>query len=183
MKKLYPQNRRKFIKTLSLGAASLAIYSPWQSVFAIARDRTLSFYHTHTSEKLNITYFSEGSYLTKELNNISHFLRDFRTGDVHPIDKNLLDMLYAIRYQTGSEGIIEVISGYRSPKTNSALRANSSGVAKKSLHMLGKAIDIRFSDIDTLDVKKSAFKLKAGGVGYYEKSDFVHLDTGRFRTW
>ena len=95
----------------------------------------------------------------------------------------MLDILYGIQHKSGNTGVIEIISGYRSPKTNSRLRSKSNGVAKKSLHMKGKALDIRLTDLRTKDLCDVAISLRQGGVGYYAKSDFIHIDTGRVRTW
>lgn len=145
--------------------------------------RQLSFYHTHTGERLTVTYWQDGEYLDSALAEINHFWRDFRTGDAFDMDPLLLDTLHLVYEQTGSQGHFEVISAYRSPKTNEMLRARSGGVAKKSQHLQGKAIDVRLTDVPISKLRRVAYDLKRGGVGYYEASDFVHLDTGRFRTW
>ena len=145
--------------------------------------RSLSFYHTHTGKKLDITYFRNGQYDDTALVEMNHFLRDFRTNDIHPIAPGLLDILHSVLVFMDSQGTFEVISAFRSAKTNDALRRQSRSVAKHSLHMQGKAIDVRLTGSKTSDLKKAAIALKTGGVGYYSKSDFVHLDTGRFRTW
>ena len=176
-------NRRQFLRYTGFTLATLALSSPWQQLTANTAERSLSLYHTHTGEKLRVTYFTDGHYLIPELAQINHFLRDFRTGEVFPIDKQLLDLLYKLTAVTHSKGTYEIISGYRSPKTNQQLRDMGRGVARKSLHMQGKAIDIRLTDVDTVMLKKAALELKSGGVGYYAKSDFVHIDTGRVRTW
>lgn len=130
-----------------------------------------------------MTYFRDGMYDPAALYRIDHFLRDFRTGEVHAIDRELLDVLWNIQQDMGQDGTFEVISGYRSPLTNKQLRKNSSGVAKRSLHMEGRAIDVRFSNAPTRYIQQCAIAMECGGVGYYPKSNFVHLDTGRFRTW
>lgn len=145
--------------------------------------RTIAFYHTHTSEELNITYARQRAYDIDALRRVNHFLRDHRTGDIHPIDPRLLDLLYNIQRVSGHRGVFEVISGYRSPKTNAMLRKKSSGVAERSLHLVGRAIDVRMSGIKTRELGRIALHLKQGGVGYYAKSDFVHLDTGKARFW
>jgi uncharacterized protein YcbK (DUF882 family) len=145
--------------------------------------RSLSFYHTHTGEKLAITYYEQGDYHLDALAEASRFLRDFRTGEEHPIDRGLLDILHDVRLATESSGRFEVVSGYRSPNTNAALRAKSNGVAKRSLHMQGRAIDVRLTGVDTAQLREAALALRGGGVGYYPKSGFVHLDTGRVRQW
>lgn len=182
-KSAFHLTRRQFLHTLSVTATGLAVYSPWQQLFAAAPDRSLSFSHTHTGEKLKLTYFSDGIYHHAALQEINHYLRDFRTEEIHPIDSHLLDILYTVQRACNSHGVFEVISGYRSPKTNRALRSQGRGVAKKSLHMQGKAIDVRLTDVKTSYLKKAAIELKRGGVGYYASSNFVHLDTGRVRYW
>ena len=146
-------------------------------------ERSLSFYHTHTHKTLEITYSVGGEYVESALEQVNDFLSDFRTGDEIVIDPLLLDFIYDVRASLGSNGTYEVISAYRSPKTNEKLRNKSSGVAKKSQHLLGKAIDVRLRNIDSRDLRDAALKIKRGGVGYYKKSDFVHMDTGRVRRW
>ena len=145
--------------------------------------RTLSFYHTHTGDKLNIDYHDGTDYISDALMEINHYLRDFRTEESYPIDSALLDTLHELKTLSGHSGTFEVISGYRSPKTNNSLRGKSNGVAKRSLHMQGKAIDVRLTGFDTRQLHKAAKKLARGGVGYYQKSDFIHVDTGRVRYW
>ncbi len=176
--------RRRLLQGIALSVPGfmLSAYSP-ASLAAFSKQRALSFHHLHTNEKLTVKYFADNRFLPDALGTINQFLRDFRTGDQHPIDSRLLDILYWVQKTTGSNGIYEVISGYRSPETNDFLRNNNKGVAKRSLHMQGKAIDIRLTDVDTKLLQKAAIKLQAGGVGYYQDSNFVHLDTGQFRTW
>lgn len=145
--------------------------------------RHLRFLHLHTSEKLDIVYAENGIYMPDALAEVNHLLRDFRTGDVHRIDPKLLDILHSVQELTGGNGAFEVISGFRSPATNESLRHKSNGVAKKSLHLQGQAIDVRLSDAATRNLRKAAVALRRGGVGYYPDSDFVHLDTGKIRTW
>ena len=140
-------------------------------------------YHTHTNEKLSATYFDGLNYDNSALAEINDFLKDFRTGEQVSFDSVLLDSLFALKTQAQSRGTFEVISGYRSPQTNEALRKKSGGVAKRSYHMRGKAIDIRLTDIKTSKLRNIAKSLRHGGVGYYAKSDFIHLDTGPVRSW
>jgi uncharacterized protein YcbK (DUF882 family) len=146
-------------------------------------DRHLSFFHTHTAETIDVTYFKDGAYVTSALDDLNHFLRDFRTGDAADMDPAVFDILHEIQRRSGSAGTFEVISAYRSPATNEMLRDNSSGVAKNSQHLLGKAIDVRLTDLDTAELRNVALSLGRGGVGYYHSSDFVHVDTGRVRQW
>jgi uncharacterized protein YcbK (DUF882 family) len=145
--------------------------------------RQLSFYHTHTTESLDIVYFENGEYVDSALEEINGFLADFRTGDVAPIDPKLLDLIYDIRETLGSNGTYQVISAYRSRKTNELLRASGAGVARNSQHILGKAIDVRLDDTSIEALRDTALTMQRGGVGFYKESDFVHVDTGRVRRW
>ena len=146
-------------------------------------ERSLSFYHTHTSESLTVTYFRDGEYVTSALVELNQFLRDFRTRDEIEMDPAVFDILHEIQQVSGSTGTFQVISAYRSPATNEMLRNNSGGVARNSQHLLGKAIDVRLTDLDTAELRDVAWSLQRGGVGYYSESDFVHVDTGRVRRW
>lgn len=163
------------------------LLAPTSSAEQEARDadtqRTLYFYHTHTRKSLTVTYWSDGEYVPAALDELNEYLADFRTGDVTEFDPQLFDFIYDVRSSLGSDGVYEVISGYRSPKTNEMLRGRSSGVASKSQHLVGKAIDVRLRGTDTAKLRDAALALKRGGVGYYERSDFVHMDTGRVRRW
>lgn len=151
---------------------------------AIAADeRRLSFYHTHTHERLDTVFFKDGEYIEPALEEVNRFLADFRTGDVAVIDPKLLDLIYEIRESLGSNGTYEVISAYRSPTTNKMLRSSSRSVAKNSQHLLGTAIDVRLDDVPTKKLRDAALAMKKGGVGYYRISNFVHIDTGRVRRW
>lgn len=156
--------------------------APLDQAFSVD-ERQLSFYHTHTQKTLDITYARGGEYIDSALDEVNEFLADFRTGDQTVMDRELLDLIYDVRASLGSEAAFEVISAYRSPKTNEMLRAKSSGVARKSQHLLGKAIDVRLRGVPTDTLRDAALALQRGGVGYYEKSDFVHMDTGRVRRW
>ncbi len=182
IRKTSSMNRRQFMSAIALNAAALALTTPVLALAAPA-PRLLSFFHTHTGEKLDIQYGDAGRYDTNALAEIDQFLKDFRTGEVHPIDPKLLDQLASINQTFGKQGTFEVISGFRSPKTNQQLRSNSSKVAKRSLHMKGQAIDVRLSGVRIKNLQQCALQLQSGGVGYYPKSDFVHLDTGRVRFW
>lgn len=174
-------SRRGFITAVATALPVLAM--PRLLLADSSATRALSFVHTHTSERLQVEYFSGGAYLRDALAAVDRFLRDFRTGDVHPIDPGLLDLLHHLMNATSSTRPFQVISGYRSPVTNSALRARSEGVAAGSLHMKGQAIDIRLADVPLAKLRAAALDLGRGGVGYYPASDFVHVDTGRVRTW
>lgn len=145
----------------------------------------IAFRNTHTGESFSGPYRVGNKYLPDAFEDINNVLRDFRTGEVFPIDPRVMDILCSVKLQTGSSKPFQVLSGYRSPKTNAMLRGVSShtGVAKNSLHLTGQAIDIRLPGVKLADLRDVGYKLKAGGVGYYPKSDFVHMDTGRVRHW
>lgn len=175
-------NRRTFLKRSSLLVAGICISSPLAALATTEPAQTLTFFHTHTGEQLQINHVP-GMVSVENQIKINTFLRDFRTGVVHPIDSGLLDILSAVKTRTQNDGIIEVISGFRSAETNRALQSQSNGVAKKSLHMQGQAIDVRIRNLATCNLRDVAANLRSGGVGYYATSDFVHLDTGRSRTW
>jgi len=146
-------------------------------------ERTLSFYHTHTAQRLDVVYARGGEYVDSALADIERFLSDFRTGEHRAIDPGLLDFIHEVRESLGSDGTFEVISAYRSPQTNEMLRSRSNGVAKNSQHTIGKAIDLRLQGVDLRRFRDAAIAMQRGGVGYYEASNFVHLDTGRVRRW
>ena len=174
--------RRDFLKAFLATSAALAAPSLWASAHR-EQERSLSFKNLHTGESLQATIWAQGRYLEDELQAVNRVLRDHRSGEVHPIDPKLLDMLYALQHSVGVAGPFHIISGYRSPATNQKLRAKNGGVAKKSLHMQGRAIDVCLPGCDLKALRDAALALKAGGVGYYARSGFIHLDTGRVRRW
>lgn len=176
-------SRRRLLGHALAGAAAMAL-SPIVVSARPAPMKKLSFVHTHTNEHISLAYAREGRYLPEAMARLSRYLRDFRTGDVHPLDPRLFDLLHALHRAAEGKGAYHVISGYRSPQTNTMLRLRgSSGVAQKSLHMLGQAIDVRLPGVRTSRLRDLAIDLGRGGVGYYGKSDFIHLDTGRVRCW
>ena len=145
--------------------------------------RAVAFNNLHTGEKLKVDYWVEGRYVPDALHEVNHVLRDYRNDEVHQIDPKLLDLLNHLHRRLDSAAPFQVISGYRSPQTNAMLHKRSHGVATHSLHMKGMAIDIRLPDRKLADLHNTALAMKAGGVGYYPKSDFVHVDVGRVRRW
>jgi uncharacterized protein YcbK (DUF882 family) len=145
--------------------------------------RTLTLEFLNTGERLTSDYWVDGRYIDDELARIDKVLRDFRTGEVHPIEPSLLDLIHQLGRDLDAGSEVHVISGYRSPLTNAALHKRSASVAEKSLHMKGKAMDLRLPARSLKQVHEAALKLGAGGVGYYPKSNFVHVDTGRVRRW
>jgi uncharacterized protein YcbK (DUF882 family) len=175
------RNRRQFLRGGgALLLTLLPVTSPWAKEPAT---RSLSLVHTHTGERLSSVYFRDGAYVPAELTRINHLLRDFRTGDVKTIDPAVLDILADLRTLAGHDAPFEVICGYRSPQTNAMLHARSSGVAEHSLHLEGRAIDVRLPGVATDRLRDLALGMGRGGVGYYAASDFVHLDNGRVRRW
>ena len=147
------------------------------------QNRVLKFFHTQTGESLQVVYFRQGEYDPRALADIRVFLADWRDGEQHDLDPQLMDILWRLQQATGSNNTWEVISAYRSPETNEMLRSRSSGVAKKSQHLAGNAIDVRLRGLDLEVLRDTARTLKLGGVGYYASSNFVHVDTGRVRYW
>jgi uncharacterized protein YcbK (DUF882 family) len=132
-----------------------------------------------------LTYFEKGQYLPDALDEISYLFQDHMTGDTHPVDVALLDQLHDLKQTLGvsNNKPIHIVCGYRSPMTNAYLRSRSRAVAKNSLHMQGRAIDIRMEGVSSRNIRDAALTMARGGVGYYPRSNFVHLDTGGFRTW
>ncbi|NNF99917.1 MAG: DUF882 domain-containing protein [Desulfobacteraceae bacterium] len=153
------------------------------NIRANTHKKTLDFFNIHTRERISACYYNHGEYQAEALTHINHVLRDHRSGEVHPIDKGLLDVLFDLKTDNGIDKPFHVISGYRSETTNTMLANTTSGVAKKSLHTKGRAIDIRVPGIKTKNLRNACIELQAGGVGYYPKSDFVHMDTGSVRCW
>lgn len=174
--------RRAILRLGLAGLASLAA-SPAFAALGAPPERTLSLHNLHTGETIRTTFWADGAFQPAALQDIDFVLRDFRTGDITEIDRELLVVLHELTRVTGVDAPFEVISGYRSPKTNAALARSSTGVAKNSLHMQGMAIDVRLPGMRLSHLRDAAKELKAGGVGYYPKSNFVHMDTGRVRYW
>lgn len=178
-------NRRQLLKMGVFSAATLALSGP-QSTLASYRvpiEKKLSFYNTHTGESLQAVYRSGYQYIPENLHAISRIMRDHRTGEIKDIDTRLLELLYALSVKLDSRSPFYIVSGYRSPSSNRKLRLRSSRVAKRSMHMYGKAVDIRLPDCRLEDLKDAAVQLGGGGVGYYPDSKFVHVDVGSVRYW
>lgn len=191
LKKLYsnhqtsnePQlNRRRFLQ-IGLGLTSSLVVPNAIAGVKNQHERKLSLLNLHTGEAVNATYWAEGQYQEGELQAINRILRDHRTGDITNIDPKLINLLTLLHHNMHGQQAFHVISGYRSPATNAKLSQKSSGVAKKSFHMKGMAIDIRLPGRKLSQLNAQALKLGAGGVGYYPKSDFIHVDTGHVRRW
>lgn len=175
-------NRREFLR-IGAGAPAILIVRAGIAKPNAPLERSLGFYNTHTDETLKTVYWAEGKYQPEGLSGINRILRDHRTGDVHSMDKSLLDLLYLLQTRTGRKDKFHIISGYRSPASNAKLHARSAGVAKRSFHMQGKAVDIRLPGYDLKKLHQAALALKAGGVGCYPSSNFIHVDVGPVRRW
>ena len=161
-------------------------YGGTETASPAAHEYRLRFYHTHTGERLNVVYRRGDNYIPEALEELDHYLRDHRTGDVRHFDPRLFDLRYDLTGSLGdSGGEIDVICGYRTPWSNQFLRTRNphTGVAQHSLHMQAEAIDIRLRGIPTSELRDAALRLHRGGVGYYRSSDFVHVDVGRVRQW
>ncbi len=180
-------SRLKADQPLAVAPAPLAPAAAEAKLAPAKAVRALSFVHTHTAEKLAIEYCCDGKYDPKALSKLNYLLRDFRTAEVHDIDPKLFDLLHELSTDLDAgDSPFHIISGFRSPKTNAMLQKRggpNTGVASRSLHMVGKAIDIRLPGVKLKDLRQAAAALKRGGVGYYPASNFVHVDTGRVRYW
>lgn len=149
----------------------------------VSEKKTLLFYNTHTEESLCADYWINGEYMPDALSRINYILRDYRTNEIQPIDTQLLDLLHVLSTQLSANQPFHIVSGYRCPETNALLRKHGRGVAMHSYHMIGKAIDINIPGCCLSELRNVAMKLEMGGVGYYPKSEFVHVDTGPVRHW
>ena len=177
--------KKQYAQAIVVAVISFLIILPVHSGAAgtTHEERKLSLFNTHTYERLTVTYKKGGHYIPKALEKVNYILRDHRTGEIHPIDPELMDYLYDLLTKVGNHGEVHIVSGYRSPKTNMQLRQRSKGVAGGSLHMQGKALDFRLPGTDTAVLRDKALAMKRGGVGYYKKLDFIQIDTGRARFW
>jgi len=179
----YNADRRGFLKHGLILSAALGFWNPTLSFAAAQSGREISFSNAHTGEKFNGEYWQDGKYLPDAFDEIRTIMRDFRTGDECAIDPRLIDVLFVIKEKVRSTAPYSLFSGYRSPKTNKMLRNISEGVARGSLHMQGQASDINLPGISLNKIETTALALRMGGVGFYPKSGFVHIDTGRVRQW
>ena len=178
-------DRRKFIRMGLITAAAAvlpgnALASAFEPVSGI---RELHFYNVATHEDLKVIYWKEGWYIPEALAEINHIFRDFRTGKVKAINKELLDLLFNVRKSIDVDKPFHIISGYRSPGSNAILRKQNKSAAKNSLHMYGKAVDIRVPGFSLRTLRREAMKLEKGGVGYYPRARSIHVDIGEVRYW
>jgi uncharacterized protein YcbK (DUF882 family) len=175
--------RRRMLEATAALASAAAIWPRPLIGSPNSTARRIVLTNLHTDERLEVEYFRDGVYVPEALAALAVLLRDFRNEQRHAIDPKLMDYLVDVADRLGVSPAFAVISGYRSPETNERLHERSSGVSQHSLHMQGRAIDVRMSGVDCRDLAAHAEGLKQGGVGFYRGSDFVHLDTGAFRTW
>jgi len=181
--------RRSFLKSSAMLAAVLSTPAFARTAPATAsspatpHERTLRMYNTHTGESLRTVFWAEGKFVPDAMNDINKLLRDHRNNQVAQIDPKLLFLLDQVSNAVGGDGVVHIISGYRSPASNRLLAEKTSGVARHSLHLDGKAIDVRMPGRDLAALHKAALHAGGGGVGYYPDSQFVHMDTGRLRNW
>jgi uncharacterized protein YcbK (DUF882 family) len=180
----------RLVAAMLLCIAPIAVraQSPVVSVEPLAAQHTqahsLTLYNTHTAERIAIVYRRGDKFVPDALAKLDFFLRDHQTNEVRHFDPRLYDILSDLTASVGHPGgQIDIVCGYRTPKTNESLRAHTSGVAKNSLHIQAEAIDLRMPGVDTLKLRKAALALARGGVGYYPHSDFIHVDAGRVRQW
>ena len=178
-------SRRRILKSGAALAALWLVPALVRAHEAIEpqHEKTLALYNMHTGERIRTVYWLQDGYVDESLVEINHILRDHRTQETSVIDPRLLDLLYAIQKKLRTKRPFQIISAYRSPQTNALLRQQSKKVAKKSLHMYGKAVDIRVEGHSAKSLRRAALSLRAGGVGYYPHANFIHVDTGQVRSW
>ena len=175
--------RRSFLKSSVVLASAIGMPALAKAAQPAPAERTLRLYNTHTGESLRSVFWAEGQFIPDALKDINKLLRDHRNDKVADMDPKLILLLNDVSDKFGDGQTLHIISGYRSPESNAKLAAASNGVAKHSMHMEGKAIDIRMPGKDLAQLHKAAMSMKGGGVGYYPDSQFVHMDTGRVRYW
>ena len=185
MPNLQIHSRRLFLShapKLAMAGVVLPLAKP--ALASLPNARSLEFDHTHTGERISVVFAVGNRYVPDGLSTLNRFLRDHYSGDVGQIDPQLFDLLYRTRQELGSDQPFHVISGYRCATTNSRLRnSRGGGVARNSLHVQGKAIDIRIPGVPLSDLRDAAMSQSVGGVGFYPRDKFVHVDTGKVRYW
>jgi uncharacterized protein YcbK (DUF882 family) len=171
-------------------AASALLLTPWQAWAKVGKalvdlpERTVNLYNTHTGEMLSkFVYWQDGNYIKDAFDEISYLLRDHRTDEVHPFDPLVIDQVFAIGRKLNARQPFEIFSGFRTAETNQELRHRSRRVARHSLHIEARAIDLRLPGVPVRQLRTAALSLRDGGVGYYPKRGFVHLDSGPVRHW
>ena len=184
------KNRVKKLLASAAIVAALSVAAVWSlgtPTIAGGETRTLSLYHVHTKESITVTYMVKGRYVPSAMKKINYLMRDWRRKETITIDPKTVDLMWEMHADLGSRAPIHIICGYRSPKTNAFLKRVGRNVAKKSQHMVGRAIDLYFPDVASKKIRNSALVRKVGGVGYYRSSGgptgFVHIDSGNVRHW
>jgi len=175
--------RRSFLQAGLVGLACALTTPVAAAVPHLCGARSLNLHNVHTDEKLHVKYWQDGHYDRSAWERINHILRDYRTGTVYPMNVRLMDLLFDLQHRVKNDRAIEIISGYRSPETNKMLANLSDGVAKRSYHTKGMAIDINMPGTSLSKIHTTALAMRRGGVGYYPDSQFVHVDVGPLRTW
>lgn len=178
-----PLTRRWLLGAAAATAAMAAAPLQAATVASRARSNRLSLHNLHTNERLEVQFRYGRDYDRRALAALNHLLRDWRQDEVRPIDPLLFDIMMELAARVGQPPRFGIVSGYRSPKTNDMLRRNGGGAAKRSLHMVGRAIDLRLEGTKLPRLRQAAIELGAGGVGYYPRSSFLHIDTGDVRSW
>lgn len=177
-------SRRQFLACGAAAAAAATLAAtPAEAAIHTHFERSVSLYNTHTGETLRTIYWAGGHYQPGALRQINSILRDHYSGTIHQMDPRVIDLLCALQHRLGTKKEFQIISGYRSPATNAMLAAASDGVAQHSLHMEGKAVDIRLEGMSVRRLGRAARSLRLGGVGQYPESNFVHVDVGNVRYW
>jgi uncharacterized protein YcbK (DUF882 family) len=177
------RSRRSFLKSIAGGAAAGLLLPGLAQAKFTQPERWLRLFNLHTAETAVVAYWADGQYVDSGLDALDSFFRDHRNGEIYPMDPNLLDVVYLLSNLSGSKRHVEVVCGYRSPQTNEMLRSTTSGVAKHSYHLTGQAIDLYIPGVSLARLHQIAKSLRAGGVGYYPSSNFIHVDTGPVRYW
>jgi uncharacterized protein YcbK (DUF882 family) len=181
----YDADRRTFLKRGLLFTAALGFWTPTLATPALAamKGRQVRLANVHTGEKFTGEYWYDGKYAPDAFRSIKRLMRDYRSNEIFPIDPRLMDVLFVLQHRLHNFKAVDVYSGYRSPSTNAMLRRSSHGVARASLHMQGQAVDLAMPGTRLSKVRDAAVGLRAGGVGFYPSSSFIHIDTGRVRSW
>ncbi|WP_455427610.1 DUF882 domain-containing protein [Dryocola sp. LX212] len=179
----FDANRRKLLALGSVAFGAALLPTQAFATLSTPRPRILTLNNLHTGESLKAEFFDGRGYIQDELARLNHFFRDYRANKIKSIDPKLFDQLYRLQGLLGTNKPVQLVSGYRSLDTNNELRAHSRGVAKKSYHTKGQAMDFHIEGISLSNVRKAALSMRAGGVGYYPRSNFVHIDTGPLRHW
>lgn len=175
--------RRQLFKSAALLGGTAISPSLIAKAAEVKSDKTLNVYNIHTGENIKATIWDEGEYQMGEIERLDHLMRDHRSGEVKAIDRDMYELLFHLQKTFDPKQPINIISGYRCQATNSMLRNTTSGVAKKSMHVQGRAIDLTIPGVDHQRLLKAAIAMQAGGVGSYPRSGFIHIDNGRIRRW